>query len=97
MKINFKIKLYPISEDGEEVYHGGFIDVLSVDFLRGAVTTYSEYTNPHIACIDYILSRRQLDEWFLYDNRDERDKQTELWRSIDDGEYELVNLDKYIE
>ena len=86
--VKFKLKLYPISEDGEQVYEGGWLDVISVNFVEGSVECYTEYTNSLVAVMDLTIFRRhQVDTWYYKDNRDKRDKQSELWFSVNGGEY----------
>ena len=85
--IKFKLKVYPIIEDDEIIYRGGFFDVIRIDFNEGWVECYTEYSNSMIATIDYIFSRRQLDRWYYCDNRDERSKKSELYYTINNKDW----------
>lgn len=94
MKVKFKVKVYPISQDGEEIYCGGFYDVVRVDFVEGWCQSRTIYSNGLIMLTDKMFSRTQLDTWYLKDNRDKRDKQSQLWCSVNGTDYELVELNK---
>jgi len=87
MKIRYKLKLYPITEDGEEIYCGGFLDVIRIEFDTKSVYTKVEYTDALRMLTDNMMYGHRLDVWHYGDNRDERDQQSELWASIDDNEY----------
>lgn len=83
--MKLRIKLAPITEDGEEIYCGGYIDVVKLDLIHGIATTIEEHYSIQEGLYQLVMGKRNLDNWFLYDNRDGRDEQTILQYSIDDG------------
>ncbi len=89
MDLKFKLKIYPITEDGEEIFTGALLDVISINFVTKAITARAEYISPLVGLRDMLLGGR-LDTWHYGDNRDGRDKQSELYFTINDG-----NLIKY--
>ena len=91
ISIKYKLKLYPISESGEVIYHGGMLDVIRIDFSEKWVECKAECTNALVCMSDMMLGRRRLDRWYYGDNRDERDKQSELWVEVDGELYKTEN------
>ena len=91
INIKYKLKLYPISEDGEVIYHGGMLDVVRIDFSEKWVECKKDYTNALVGMSDLILGVHRLDRWYYGDNRDERDKQSELWVEVDSELYKTEN------
>ena len=92
MNVKYKLKVYPITENGKEIYCGGFYDVISINFASKIVTTLSEYSNHLILLSDSMFGKRELDEWNLKTDIDGRDKQSELYISINGGKYILVDF-----
>jgi len=93
MKIKFKLKIYPITENGEEIYSGGFLDILSIDFRYGFVVCYDGYSGTLNGLAQLFLGRSTT-EWYLnpVHSYDKRDEPSEIHMSIDDGEYQLIDI-----
>jgi len=81
--MKLRIKLFPITEDGEQIYHGGYFDIIKLDLVNGIATTWSEYVSPYMGLYQLVSGSRRRDDWYLFDNRDGRDEQTILQYSID--------------
>jgi len=82
--MKFKLKVYPITEDGEVIYQGGMADVVRIEFDTGDVYVNRSYNNSLLLLTDCLLGGCKLDCWNVKDNRDGRDSINELYVD-DDG------------
>lgn len=96
MKIKYRLKVYPITEDGEVIYEGCWINVTAIDFEEGWIegeAHFLEFGDPSHTVIYGMFFGKQRGKWFYKDNRDKRDKISELYVSVNDGEYVRVDIE----
>ena len=95
MTIQYKLKVYPITEHGEEIFCGGFFDVVSIDFITYEIRTrrIDTWSSSKKNAENYDF----FDRWDLFESEDQRhyrDSPSELYASVNGGEWEWVEIEK---